>query len=557
MGTMTDVAAPGAGFVAPSGDSGYSSVDGTSFATPLVSGAVVLLQQIYQGRFGTLPTVAQVTGWLEQGADPIYDPVTGLTIGRLDIPKAAGLIPSPVTTPTSHAGFRAGHDAGRVDIHGTATTPVTQVSYTPVVSTPSTPTTTAPAAGARPAPAPTPHRSDALAPAPVPLPSTRPGVRQRPASQLAWLAVRDQPDFLAHPEQLRFLAPGHERLGSRIDRQPGSSVHIDPGSDLERSRPRPASGTVISRRQPSSGRHPDAEDDPGRGTASGDPVALSDERRYNPVCPRPRAFLSGKVPGPSTLPGRLIFETASKGVSLGRETGNSTDHAGREAGSAGGSPRPWTRWAFAWPCSVGTRRSWSRPGPSWSTGGASALTISCDVADRSAVEAAVDKVLKEFGSIDILVCNAGTNVRNRSLETLTAADWDRMIEVNLTGPFNLVRSVLPGMRERKNGLVIQICSISGIRASTLGGAGYSASKFGQSALGMCLGREEGDERHPLDRDLSRRGQHADPRRPARSGGRRAPGPDPSARRHRRRRPVPRRASPPGPSARAGHHADGR
>ena len=95
MGTMTDVAAPGKGFLAPSGDSGYSTVEGTSFATPLVTGAVVLLQQIYQGRFGTLPTVAQVTQWIEQGSDPIYDPATGLTIGRLDIPKAASLIPSP------------------------------------------------------------------------------------------------------------------------------------------------------------------------------------------------------------------------------------------------------------------------------------------------------------------------------------------------------------------------------------------------------------------------------------------------------------------------------
>ena len=108
-----------------------------------------------------------------------------------------------------------------------------------------------------------------------------------------------------------------------------------------------------------------------------------------------------------------------------------------------------------------------------------------------AVKATVEKVLEELGSIDVLVCNAGTNVRNRSLETLTPEDWDRMIDVNLTGPFNLVHSVLPGMRERKNGLVVQICSISGIRASTLGGAGYSASKFGQAALGMCLGREEG------------------------------------------------------------------
>src|SRR5262249_35936389 len=47
------------------------------------------------------------------------------------------------------------------------------------------------------------------------------------------------------------------------------------------------------------------------------------------------------------------------------------------------------------------------------------------------------------------------------------------------------------MRERKTGLIVQVCSIAGKRASVLGGAGYSASKFGQAALGICLGREEG------------------------------------------------------------------
>lgn len=126
-----------------------------------------------------------------------------------------------------------------------------------------------------------------------------------------------------------------------------------------------------------------------------------------------------------------------------------------------------------------------------SRGGSGALALSCDVADEGSVKAAVERVESEFGSIDVLVCNAGTNVRNRGLEVLSPEDWQRMIDVNLTGPFNLVHHVLPGMRRRRNGLVVQICSISGIRASTLGGAGYSASKFGQSALGLCLGREEG------------------------------------------------------------------
>ena len=132
-----------------------------------------------------------------------------------------------------------------------------------------------------------------------------------------------------------------------------------------------------------------------------------------------------------------------------------------------------------------------------------------------------------------------------------------MIDINLTGAFNLVHHVLPSMRERQNGLVIQICSISGIRASTLGGAGYSASKFGQSALGICLGREEG--KNGIRSTVIYPGEVNTPILDARPVpvGRRAAGGDPPARRHRRGRPVPGRAPSPGQGARAGHHADGR
>jgi NAD(P)-dependent dehydrogenase (short-subunit alcohol dehydrogenase family) len=118
------------------------------------------------------------------------------------------------------------------------------------------------------------------------------------------------------------------------------------------------------------------------------------------------------------------------------------------------------------------------------------LFESCDVADRGSVQKAVSRVLETFGSIDVLVCNAGVNVKNRSLATLTPEDWDLQIATNLTGAFNVVYYVLPSMRERKSGLIVQICSVSGIRASVLGGTAYSASKFGQSALGICIGREE-------------------------------------------------------------------
>jgi NADP-dependent 3-hydroxy acid dehydrogenase YdfG len=125
------------------------------------------------------------------------------------------------------------------------------------------------------------------------------------------------------------------------------------------------------------------------------------------------------------------------------------------------------------------------------TGRSSALIAPCDVADRAAVGMMVEEVLAAFGAIDILVCNAGTNVPKRSLEELDPADWDKMIATNLTGAYNLVHHVLPSMRARKGGLVVQICSVSGKRASVLSGAGYSASKFGQAALGLTLMREVG------------------------------------------------------------------
>ena len=116
----------------------------------------------------------------------------------------------------------------------------------------------------------------------------------------------------------------------------------------------------------------------------------------------------------------------------------------------------------------------------------------CDVADADAVAALAGRVLAATGGrLDVLVCNAGTNVRDRALAKLSVADWDRMIATNLTGAFHLVRAFLPPMREQRDGLIVQVCSIAGLRASLLGGVGYSASKFGQAALGIGIGLEEG------------------------------------------------------------------
>ncbi|MDX2035684.1 MAG: S8 family serine peptidase [Isosphaeraceae bacterium] len=100
----TDVAAPGAGVVAPTGTSGFAAGDGTSFSAPIVSGGIVLLQQIYKARFGKLPSVDQLESWIQSGADMIRDAATGIEIGRLDLASSAGLIPAAPTPPSRPVG---------------------------------------------------------------------------------------------------------------------------------------------------------------------------------------------------------------------------------------------------------------------------------------------------------------------------------------------------------------------------------------------------------------------------------------------------------------------
>ena len=119
-----------------------------------------------------------------------------------------------------------------------------------------------------------------------------------------------------------------------------------------------------------------------------------------------------------------------------------------------------------------------------------AVLAQSDVTDRPQLQAAIEAVLGQMGRIDLLVCAAGINVGPRSLRSLAPEDWDRVLNTNLTGAFNTIHYVLPSMRASGNGLIVQISSISGLRASTISGVAYSASKFGQSALGICLGREE-------------------------------------------------------------------
>jgi NADP-dependent 3-hydroxy acid dehydrogenase YdfG len=122
--------------------------------------------------------------------------------------------------------------------------------------------------------------------------------------------------------------------------------------------------------------------------------------------------------------------------------------------------------------------------------GESASVAACDLGDRAAVKSAVDSFLQALGAIDVLICSSGLNVPQRSLRSLDPADFDRVIAANLTHSFNIIHQVLPSMRNRGDGLIIQMGSLSSLRSSTLAGAAYSASKFAQLALGVSIAREE-------------------------------------------------------------------
>jgi NAD(P)-dependent dehydrogenase (short-subunit alcohol dehydrogenase family) len=119
------------------------------------------------------------------------------------------------------------------------------------------------------------------------------------------------------------------------------------------------------------------------------------------------------------------------------------------------------------------------------------LPRTADARDSSSVRDAVAWANEQLGSIDILVNNAGTNVARRSIEQLSPEDFELMIETNLNGPFYFVHAVLPQMRERGEGLIINISSTAGVRVSEVAGGGYSASKFGLAALSLQIGLEEG------------------------------------------------------------------
>ena len=109
----------------------------------------------------------------------------------------------------------------------------------------------------------------------------------------------------------------------------------------------------------------------------------------------------------------------------------------------------------------------------------------CDVGNLEDVAALFDWARAELGSIEVLVNSAGINIAKRSMADLDPAD-----RINATGAYNCIREALPQMREKQDGVIVNISSVAGIRAGLLGGVAYNASKFAMSALSLTVGEEE-------------------------------------------------------------------
>jgi NADP-dependent 3-hydroxy acid dehydrogenase YdfG len=123
--------------------------------------------------------------------------------------------------------------------------------------------------------------------------------------------------------------------------------------------------------------------------------------------------------------------------------------------------------------------------------GAHAEAEAADVTDREAVERAAKAILARHGRIDILVNCAGVNIPRRFFKDLAAPEWDRVVEANLNGALYCTLAVLPSMRERRDGLVINIGSWFARYQGYVGGAAYNASKQALAGLTHQLNLEEG------------------------------------------------------------------
>ena len=121
-------------------------------------------------------------------------------------------------------------------------------------------------------------------------------------------------------------------------------------------------------------------------------------------------------------------------------------------------------------------------------GGARVHSVVTDVADEVSVAAAAAAAIAALGKVDILVNNAGITGPNLPTWEYAPADWRRVLDIDLTGPFLCARALVPHMMERDYGRIVNMASVAG-KEGNPNAAAYSAAKAGLIALTKALGKE--------------------------------------------------------------------
>jgi 3-oxoacyl-[acyl-carrier protein] reductase len=119
--------------------------------------------------------------------------------------------------------------------------------------------------------------------------------------------------------------------------------------------------------------------------------------------------------------------------------------------------------------------------------GGQALGVKADVSDDTDIDRVVNSAMDVFGSVDILVNNAGIG-GGGAIHTHSVREWDEILAVNLRGPFLMSRAVLPAMRSKRSGHIVNISSESGLEYYPEDGA-YGISKHALNVLGEYIQRE--------------------------------------------------------------------
>lgn len=122
--------------------------------------------------------------------------------------------------------------------------------------------------------------------------------------------------------------------------------------------------------------------------------------------------------------------------------------------------------------------------------GGTASAHPLDVSDKQAVSTVVERILETHGQIDICVLSAGINVTDRNWPVITTDAWDDVIAIDLNGAFYCCHAVLPSMRDRGEGLIINISSMAAKGISALTGPAYISAKHAMNAMTASLLLEE-------------------------------------------------------------------